>query len=407
VSNTVATGTKRNLFLLFLARGLRSFAAGFLGVIIGLYLLYRIHLSPFWIGGLFAVGALSTPAISLLVGRLGDVYGRKLVLIVDMVTLPLGVAILMLSRNLVLLAFSMALGGFGMAGGLVGGGVGASVAPVLTALLAENTDNRNRTKVYSLNSQINTFAGAAGAFVVSFLGYRELFTLGLVLSSLSVLAILPIEERFRSRPASGVSKEAGKPTAGTLSEKDKFYVKAFAYTGLLNGAGMGLVTPFLTIIFSQFFHMSNSQIGMLMGAGGIISGIAFSFTPLLSKRFGLLRLIIYTRAAASALTLAIPFSPSAGIAAALYLLSTPIRMVSIPAQSSLQMTLLSEGSRSTASGVNQAARQFPQAISTLVAGALLSALPLYVPFFLSSALSYANVYLYLKFFGEIPEANSS
>ncbi|WP_449462809.1 MFS transporter [Tardisphaera miroshnichenkoae] len=389
--------SKRNIILLFASRALRSFAAGFMGVIIGLYLLHVMGLSPVIIGALFAVGAISTPAISLAVGRLGDVYGRKVVLILDMLTLPLGIAILLTSKNVYLLGLSMAIGGFGMAGGLVGGGVGASVAPVLTALLAENTDGKNRTKVYSLNSQINTFAGAAGAAIISFMGYRQLFEFGLVLSLISVLVILPLRERF-TRPAQGQSGTA------QLSDSDKKFIKIFAYTGLLNGAGMGLVTPFLPIIFNQFFGMRNSQIGFLMSAGGIISGIAFSFTPYLAKRMGLVNLIVITRGVASALTFMIPFSPSAILASALYLISTPIRMVSLPAQSSLQMSLIGEGNRSTASGLNQAARQFPQAVSTIVAGALISVMPLYVPFALATAFNYANVYLYERFFAKLPGA---
>ncbi|MGC8615341.1 MAG: MFS transporter, partial [Thermoprotei archaeon] len=70
--------SKRNVVLLFVSRALRSFAAGFMGVIIGLYLLHVMGMSPVVIGALFAVGAISTPAMSLAVGRLGDVYGRKI-----------------------------------------------------------------------------------------------------------------------------------------------------------------------------------------------------------------------------------------------------------------------------------------------------------------------------------------
>lgn len=384
------------MIFLFASRGLRSFAAGFMGVMIGLYLLHSVHLSPFVIGTLFAVGALSTPAVSLLVGRLGDLYGRKLVLEVDMLTLPAGAAILLLTKNVYLLGLSMALGGFGMAGGLVGGGVGASVAPVITALLAENTNSSNRTKIYSINNQVNTFAGAAGALMLSFMGYRSLMELAIILSLASVLAVVPIREKM-----SRSSRPEGQRVA--LSETDKRYIKAFSYTGLLNGIGMGLVSPFLPIIFNEFFGMSSAQVGQLMSAGGILSGIAFFFTPWLSKRLGLVRLIIATRSVSAALTLLIPFSPSGIVAALLYEISTPVRMVSLPAQSSLQMTIIGESARSTASGINQAARQFPQAISTMLTGAMVDVFPLYVPFLLAGAFNYANVFLYKKYFSQLPK----
>ncbi|MDG7040023.1 MAG: MFS transporter [Nitrososphaerota archaeon] len=392
------SSVSRNLLFLFISRGTRSFAAGFLAVIIGLYFLYSLHISTLLIGVLFAAGALATPVISLIVGRYGDIYGRKKVLMIDMLTMPAAIIIILLTKNYLLLMVATSLGGFGIAGGLVGGGVGASVGPVVSAMLAENTTMKNRTFLFSVNNQISTFAGAAGALIVAFLSYRQLFLLGLVFSFIAFISILPIKESYKPEPQKSGS-------SSNLSESDRKIIKIFAYTGIFNGLGQGFITPFLPIIFSEFFHLTNAKIGILVTVGGLISGLAFMFTPYFTNRVGFLKFITITRIISATLVIALPFSFSAIMAELLYILFTPLRAISLPAQSSLQMTLLSVKSRSTGSGINQAARLFPSALATIIGGAMLVGLPLATPFVIASGFTYANVYLYLRFFRGVKLAN--
>lgn len=389
----------QNIIYLFSSRVLRSFAAGFLAISFSLYLYDVLKMSFTLVGIIFAVGAVSTPLIALAVGVLGDRYGRKPVLLIDLSTLPVAVALILLSRSFWVLLLASALGGFGVAGGLVGGGVGASVGPLITTLLAENTDEANRTTVFSINMVLSTFAGAAGAIMVSFMQFRVLFELGLVLTAMSALMVIPLTERYAR-----VGDRQKETTQ--LSERDKKFIKAFGITGILNGASQGFVTPFYPIIFEAFFHLSTAQVGYLMTGGGLASGAANAFAPWLAKKLGFLKLIISTRAASATAVLLIPFSPSALVASALYLLATPLRAVSLPVQSSLQMTLISEGRRATSSGINQAARLLASAAATYLGGALMDFMPLFVPFTMASALTYGNSGLYQYFFGDVPEAKS-
>ncbi len=387
---------RANVAYLFASRGLRSFAAGFLAIAVSLYFYDVLKLSIYVIGALFAIGALATPLISLAVGMLGDRYGRKPVLLIDLLTLPLAVVLLLISKNVVLLAVATALGGFGTAGGLIGGGVGASVGPLVTALLADSTEAEERTWAFSVNSSISTFAGAAGALIVGFMGYRELFELGLVASFLSFVAALPLRDHQMSR--------RGEYDVAQLSQSDRRYLRAFMLTGIFNGLAMGLITPYYPIIFHVFFHMTEAQVGYLFSAGGVASGIAYFWTPSLSRRLGFLRTITYTRAISSAMMLVIPFSPYPLLASAMYVLMTPLRAVSLPAQSSLMMGLLSEGRRATGSGLNQASRLLASAAATYAGGAMLGGLPMFAPFILAFGINYVNIGIYLKLFSGIPEA---
>jgi len=130
--------------------------------------------------------------------------------------------------------------------------------------------------------------------------------------------------------------------------------------------------------------MSKSQIGYLMSLGGILSGIAFIFTQYFTNKLGFLKFISITRTISATFVLLLPFSPNYIFASFFYLLLTPLRAVSLPAQTSLMMTLISEEDRSTVSGFNQAARLISSTIGTMITGGILSSLPLFVPFFSSN-----------------------
>ncbi len=391
----------RNIMYLFVSRSFRSFAAGFLAVIVSLYFYDVLNFSLILVGALFTAGAFATPFISLAGGVLGDKYGRKVVMIIDLLTLPLSIAILLLTKNIIALGLASALGGFGVSGGLVGGGVGGSVAPITNALLAENTNKKNRTTIYSVNSMISTFSGAAGAVLVSFIGFIPLFWIGLFISVLSVLVILPLKEKYRVNENHEIKSDQNQ------NSQNLKFIKAFAYTGLLSGIAQGLITPYYPIIFHSFFHMSTGLIGYLFSLGGILTGIIYIFTPSLTKKLGFLKFITRTRFISSTLLFFIPFSPNYIIASIIYLVITPVRAISLPAQSALMMTLIHEERRATSSGINQATRLIGSAFATLAGGTLLALGPFSIPFIIAVGINYGNIDLYYYFFRGIPEAERS
>jgi hypothetical protein len=93
------------------------------------------------------------------------------------------------------------------------------------------------------------------------------------------------------------------------------------------------------------------------------------------------------------------------VALALYIIYIMFRVISLPTQSSLMMNLVSQNSRSTATGINQAARLFPSAIATISSGFIINYLALPIPFFLAFIVNVANIYLYKKFFKDIETNN--
>ncbi|AWR98383.1 MFS transporter [Metallosphaera hakonensis] len=381
----------RDVFLLLASRVTRSVSAGLLAVVVGLYYVHGLHLSLLQVGVLFGVGAFITPLLTLILGFYSDKYGRKKILLLTLAFLPISVLILLLTSNFLLLILSSALGGFGIAGGLVGGGVGASVAPMQTALLTEKVSPEKRTKVFSLFTTISSYAGAGGALLSYIPNYRELFIIALLISALSAVAIIPIRETFKPK----------KRNENVASSQDNDTIKKFTLTGILNGVSQGLIVPFIPIIFSEVYGLSQGFIGDLVALGGVISATLMLATPGLTERLGFVRLIIITRTISAILVLIFPFLGVWYLASIDYVIFTPLRVVSLPAQQALMMNLVGEGRRATATGANQAGRLLPAAVSTSLSGYLMHAISFVIPFEAAFAATLINSFLYFKFFRRV------
>ena len=151
----------RDLSLLMISRALRSFVAGYVSVIIGLYLLDK-GLSLPEIGVVFAVGSFSNPLLSLAFGLAGDRAGTKRALLVSLFTLVIGLALTYLSANFYLLLLASALSGFGTVGGLIGGGIGASAAPLFSSLISRKVERERLNWVMTVFTALSSYSGAAG-----------------------------------------------------------------------------------------------------------------------------------------------------------------------------------------------------------------------------------------------------
>ncbi|MBB5254162.1 MFS transporter [Sulfurisphaera ohwakuensis] len=389
---------KIDIILLLISRITRSITAGFLAVVIGLYFL-QIGLSLLQIGVLFGVSAFASPLIAFIFSIFADIQGRKIALLITLSFLPISILILLLTNNFYFLALASALGGFGIAGGLVGGGIGATVAPIQTAILAEKASQENRTKIYSIFTLASTYAGAGGALLSYIKNYDELFVLGLVLSLISFIVSVPI------RVSPIIRREKDEEKNKEEKNKDLNVIKKFTYTGIFNGIAQGLITPFIPVIFEKFYSLTQPEIGLIVFFGGIVSATVMFLTPYFTELLGFVKFIIITRGISSVLVLIFPFLHISLLAEIDYVLFTTFRVFALPSQQALMMNLVSERRRATASGINQTARLLPSAVSTTLSGFLLT-LALSIPFISSFIVNIVNLFLYYKFFWDIPEAQA-
>lgn len=408
---------KLDLWLLVGSRGTRSFAGGILSVIISLY--YKsVFTSLTLVGVLLGAGAIGVPLISFATGRFADRFGRKKLLLVTLALLPAALIMLLVTANFYVLILSAALGGFGIAGGLVGGGVGAAVVPMQSALLAEKTNVGNRTLVFSLFTVMSSITGSLGALASNLGDFHFLFVIALTFSAFSFIFAVPIKEHFRPKNRArtiGVDKEGNvdhpeQKEAGNGfgraedKNENRSIIRKFIITGAINGASQGLIIQFLPLILHYQMHMDQGLIGDLFAVGGFASAMFMLAAPYMTEKLGFVRFIVYSRLISAAFMIYFPFASNAVLASVAYVFFTIFRAIALPTQSSLMMNLVDEETRANASGSNQAARLIPSACAAPVSGVIQDFLGYIIPFEIAFAMSALNVYLYLKFFDKIAAA---
>jgi MFS family permease len=339
------------------------------------------------LGLIFGVTSISTAALTILFGILGDRSGRVRALLIASSLLPLSSVILLTSRSFSMVFLANALGSYGIAGGTVGGSTGGYVAPLQNALLAIKSPANRRTTVFSRAMLIGGLSASAGALLNNLEDYRLLFMLGLFITLVSALLFIMVgDEQQRKGREEGVKSQGNK------------VILKFGVTGALNGVSQGLVTPFFTVLFSSIFRVSNGLIGDVMGLGTLLSSITVLLTPALTKRLGFVNLIGVTRIVSASLFIVFPLAPTFMVAGLVYIVGSVLRMVSLPAQQSLMATLSSARSESTTFAVNQTARTLPSSFATYFSGFSIEYVSIEIPFVVAAFITFANVGFYYAFF---------
>ncbi|MFP3231884.1 MAG: MFS transporter [Acidilobus sp.] len=384
----------RSLTYLSALRSVRSVAAGILFIVFPYMVRELLHGSLFELGIMYAVAGLVTAALSVVVGYMADILGRKASLYISSALLVLTPIVMLIKFDLATAFAAAILGGISATGSMGAGGVGGVVGPVQNAIMADLTHRDNRTKFISLLFFIGSITAAAGTLIGGMFNYREELLLATVISAASMLLISPLrlpDVRARS-----------------LSMKSKVNAFKFSVTGMLNGLTNGLTVPFIVPIFIYVYDAPRYLVGEVTTAASLMATFSMLLAPKLEKTLGFLRSIYITRGLSIPLMLAFPFAGSFWAAVGLYLAYPALRVIAIPVQQSFLLELTPPEERGRVSGYNQGSRLLLSSIGTFIGSpffylqdaSLLGIMPLYaVPFMAYAVTMAANIYLYRRFFG--------
>ncbi len=373
------------LFLLLGSRVARGFAAGLVNVAFPYLVLTDLHADYFLLGLLYVGGSLSTAILTYLFGRTGTRVNLRATYLIALALLPMACLLLLFRPNLALVALASVLGGFSATGSLAGGGVGGMVMPMQTAILADLTPRRDRTRWFSYFTFLTGASAAVGTLAAGTGTLTEVFLLAFVLALAALFLALPIRIR---RVVQGKSP----------SKKSQEVIRKFTYTGILNGFSQGLLTPFLIPYFILVFGIARPQMSVYSGIAGAAGTVSVLFAPYLDRRWGFVQAIVGTRIVAALLAVSIPFL-SLVPALIAYMALPSFRVAALPAQSSALVSNLPPQDRAEGAGTNQAARVGASSAATAVAGYSLADVAVAIPFVGYAAALAVNSYLYVHFFG--------
>lgn len=411
----VATGTRRDVLLLFTTRALRMFGYGFLSVVLVLYL-EAIGLSGAEIGVLLALTLLGDAAISLWLTTHADQVGRRRVLLAG-AALMLGAGLTFAATPVyAVLVVAATVGVLSPSGNEIG-----PFLPVEQASLSQAVGARQRTGVFARYQLVGSLATASGALAAGVAAqwaidegataadaYR-LVIVGYALLGLALaLLFAQLSGRIEAPPSSAIETSVRRRLG--LHRSQGVVARLAALFALDAFAGGFVMQSFIAFWFSQRFGVDPSLLGTILFAANLLAGFSALAAGWLAARFGLIRTMVYTHLPSNVLLMLVPFMPTLELAVAVLLARFSISQMDVPTRQSYTMAIVDADERSAAAGVTGVARSIGVAASPLVAGPLFVGSALTgAPFVIAGGLKIVyDVLLYRRFVGLRPpeEADS-
>jgi MFS family permease len=374
----------RDGWLVFAACGFRSFAYGFLSVVLGLYL-DAIGLTTTAIGWIFTAALAGGAAMTIVITAVADRLGRKALLLLGAALMAIAGWVFAVSSDPIFLTVAAILGTISPSGKEVG-----PFLSIEQAILPQTTRHQYRTTAFSVYNLIGSFCGALGALAVALpsllslpqiAGYRFLvwgYAISAVVMMLLFGLLSPMIEtkpktdsRIRmigvQRSRSVVAKLAG-----------LFALDAFA--------GGFIVQSIVAYWFYLRYHTDLNALGGIFFGTNLLAAISFLAAPAMARRFGLLNTMVFTHLPSNLLLILIPWMPSLELAVGLLLARNLLSQLDVPTRQSYTMAVVDPDERAAAAGILSVARNAGAAAAPLFTGAVLAVPSMGLPFLLAGAL---------------------
>jgi MFS family permease len=393
---------------LLLTRVLRTFAYGYLAVVLGVYL-DELGMSPAEIGLILTAAIAGSALMTVFWSLVADRFGRR--------------------RTVATMAALMALGGllFAIGGSflplLVGAFTGTISATssevgifqtVEQAILPQTAPNERRTWLFAIYNTVANFAGALGslaaASVVFFASiglqgadaYRPLFVLYALIGLVNLAVFVTLSDRVE------LAKVEGERSFLGISRSGGTVMKLSLLFGLDAFAGGFVVLSLVAYWFHLRWGLSPEALASIFFWVNVLSGASLLAAGWLAQRIGLLNTMVFTHLPSNVLLMLVPLMPTAGLAVALFLARMSISQMDVPTRQSYTMAVVDPEERTATAGITNVARTTAAAISPAFVGMAFSAGALGLPFFIAGGLKVVyDGLIYLTFRGVRPPEEKS
>jgi hypothetical protein len=375
----------RDVVLVFVAKSVRTFCYGYLGILLPLYLV-DLGLSAPGIGAFvtltLAASAGLTWAIRSPAERLGA--GGALILLA---VLSLIAAIVLLVTRQPWVAVAAAMVG----NVAVGAGETGPFLSIEQVVVARAAAPAQRTTVLSLYNLLGYGAAAGGAAAVAVGDPQVLFAGFLGGAVVQILAYAGLGRVALSPPPAGVAT-AATPTIRRIAAL--FALDSFAGGFVLQS----LVTYFLHVRF----ELELAALGRVFFVAQLLTAASLLLAPWLARRLGLLPTMVVTHLASNVFLIGIAAAPSAALAIALLFARQLLSQIDVPTRQAWVMTIVPDHEREAAATTTTLWRTAAQAVTPLATGWLMQGLALSAPFVLGGGLKIVYDVLLWRMFKDLP-----
>jgi MFS family permease len=395
--------------LLLAARTLRTFAYGFLSVVLAIYL-KLIGFNDLYIGFILTATLINSVIFTLIASFYADRIGRRKVLILYSALMSVSGLVFFVTSNYVALIISAFVGTINVTGTETG-----AFLSIEQAMLPQTIDDpKKRNTVYALYNMAGTFAMSAGILVT---GLPQIFAqhYGLnqiesikplfLLYSIIGLGVLGIYFAISNRIE--VNRNMNTSTTNTprlfkqtLSPKSKEIItKLSGLFAIDSFAGGFVIQSIVSFWFYTKFGIELTTLSYIFSIAGVLTAFSFLVAAKIADKIGLINTMVFTHIPSNILIILVALAPTLPLAIVLYLARMALSQMDVPTRQSYIVGVVDENERTAAAGITNISRNIAQSVSPSLAGYILQSLSiLSAPFVLGGVLKIVyDVALYLNF----------
>ncbi|MFL6435503.1 MAG: MFS transporter [Nitrososphaeraceae archaeon] len=396
--------------LLLVARILRTFAYGFLSVILAIYL-KLIGFNDLYIGFILTATLVNSVIFTLIASFYADRIGRRKVLILYSALMSVSGIVFFATSNYMALIISAFIGAVNVTGTETG-----AFLSVEQAMLPQTINHpKKRNTVYALYNMAGTFAMSGGVLLS---GLPRIFELQYGLNQVqsikplflfySVVGIgvvgiyFLLSNKIEVESSNNIDtiKRPKKPLRQTLSPKSKEIVgKLSGLFAIDSFAGGFVIQSIVSFWFFTRFGVELNTLSYIFSVAGVLTAFSFVVAAKLADKIGLINTMVFTHIPSNILIILVAFAPTLPLAIALYLVRMALSQMDVPTRQSYIVAVVKENERTAAAGITNISRNIAQSVSPSLAGYILQSLSfLSAPFVLGGVLKIVyDIALYLQF----------
>lgn len=366
-----------------------TLSTGAFNMLFGIAVL-QLGRSESFLGQILAIGLLATGVLSLPVGILTDLWGKKRTLL-----LALGLTGTGLFGQAALPLGNLTLG-FSILFGIGQAMLGVATLPILM----EISIPENRAQLFSLNFSISMAALVLGSLIAG--KAPDFFSPQWALIGFALLQVVAFGISLR------LSEEKAIPgyhmqTIVKLKEYSKLLLKShlikdvFIYNTLI-GFGAGLVIPFFNIFLTQRLKAPTYMVGVVLSTSQVGTALAGLFAPYLILKMGKVKSVVISQLVSIPFLLMIALPQSLGIVILSFLLRSALMNMSYPISSCFTMEITPTEQRASVASLVGMAQNLSRAGSAIFGGWLMEKTNYSVPYFITAILYLiASIYFWKVF----------
>ena len=400
--------------LLLAAKMVRTFAYGFLSVILAIYLKI-IGFDEVLIGLILTTTLLNSVVFTLVASFYADKIGRRKFLLLYAALMSVSGFIFAVSENYIALIIAAFIGTINITGAETG-----AFLTIEQAILPQTLKKlRKRNTVFAIYNMAGTFAMAAGVLlsglpavlqqelqhfgiVLNQIGSIKLLfvlygVLGIVLIGIYLLLSQKIEIQDNQEKQNDEPPQLTKMSSLT-PESRNIVMRLSGLFAVDSFAGGFVIQSIVSFWFFTRFGADLATLSYIFSISGVLTAFSFMAAAKIADKIGLIKTMVFTHIPANVLIIAVAFAPTLPIAIVLYLLRMALSQMDVPTRQSYIVAVVREDERTIAAGVTNISRNVTQAISPSLTGVLIQSISLSAPFVIGGALKVAyDVALFLNF----------